>query len=373
MKKCCTILLTLAASLLAACSDDPGSGDKNAIRLAPGTETGYRLHADETSLSADISFTTEGAWRAIVSESRAAGDWITVSPDHGDTAGDYSVSIALDVNTTGADRKATVTFESGGTKVRISVEQRATTADGEVPGGGEAPTGTRLVSTITGHPADNPAEASLTCTATYDDRNRITKWVQRIGSEERTTVTFGYDGNVVTVQTLWEDLAYSESSTTSYRAYLDDNGRIVRTERFGSTTTYTYNGEGQLIRIEQPGEWQENVWENGNLVRTLYSENGGTEATHVFRYTYHETLANRENLELDYDRRTWDEELGLTGLLGTPCRNLLHQQRGESEWAGKDNFDLTYEVDAEGYVVTCTETRDGNRTRYEYTHIPAAK
>lgn len=373
MKKCCTILLTLTASLLAACSDNPEGGDKNSIRLNPGAQTSYRLHADETALSADISFTTEGAWRATASESRAACDWITITPDHGDAAGDYAVSITLAVNTSGKDRQATVVFESGGTKVKITIEQRATTAEGEIPGSGETPSGAQLISTITGHPEGNSSGASFVYTATYDDRNRITKWVKLVVSEERTTTTFEYDGNTVTVQVLWEDLAYSESSATSYKAYLDDNNRIIRTERSGSTTTYSYNWEGQLIRIEQPGEWQENVWENGNLVKTLYSENGGAEATHIVRYTYHETLENRENFNLDYDCCTWDEELGLTGLLGTPCRNLLYQLRSDSEWGWKDDFDRTYEVDDEGYVVSCTETRDGNRTLYEYTHIPAAK
>ena len=67
MKKCCTILLTLAASLLAACSNDAGGGDKNAIRLTPETQTGYNLYAGETSLSANTFVPTEGAWRATVS------------------------------------------------------------------------------------------------------------------------------------------------------------------------------------------------------------------------------------------------------------------------------------------------------------------
>ncbi len=372
MKKCCTILLTLAASLLAACSNDAGGGDKNAIRLTPGTQTGYKLYADETSLSANISFTTEGAWRATVSETRAGCDWITVTPDHGDAAGDYTVSVTLAVNTSGVDRKATVTFESGGTKVRITVEQQATTAEGEIPGGGEAPSGARLISTITGHPEGNSSGASFVYTATYDDRNRITKWVKLVVSEERTTATFEYDGNTVTVQVLWEDLAYSESFTKSYKAYLN-NGRVTRVESpEGLTATYSYNSEGQLTRMEYPGgSWQENTWENGNLVKATYSDD--PEGTYFYNYTYHESLANRENFDLGYYRYTWDEELGITGLLGTPCRNLLYQERGDSEWAGKDDFDLTYEVDDEGYVVSCTETRDGNRTRYEYTHIPAAK
>ncbi|MFR0894555.1 MAG: BACON domain-containing protein [Alistipes onderdonkii] len=45
-------------------------------------------------------------------------------PDHGDAAGDYTITITLGVNTTGKNRRATVMIECGGTKITITVEQK---------------------------------------------------------------------------------------------------------------------------------------------------------------------------------------------------------------------------------------------------------
>lgn len=58
-----------------------------------------------------------------------------------------------------------------------------------------------------------------------------------------------------------------------------------------------------------------------------------------------------------FDRISWDEELAIAGLTGMPCRNLLHEERGESEWAYKDNFDMEYEVDGNGYITKAVQTQ----------------
>lgn len=123
--------------LLVGCSDSGSDDSGTDIRLPEGTKTDYSIYADETSgTPADgISFTTTGPWRATVAQTRAEGDasWVTVTPDHGDAAGDYTVTITLDVNTTGEDRAATVTIVCGATSITITVEQKGTTADGDVP------------------------------------------------------------------------------------------------------------------------------------------------------------------------------------------------------------------------------------------------
>ena len=129
-----------AAAALAGCSDDNGGDGGKDIQLAPGTPKDYTIFADETSgtPSEGISFTTTGPWRATVAETRAevsggSPSWVTVSPDHGDAAGDYTITIGLGVNATGKDRRATVTIECGSTKITITVEQKGTTEEGEVP------------------------------------------------------------------------------------------------------------------------------------------------------------------------------------------------------------------------------------------------
>ena len=107
--------------------------------------------------------------------------------------------------------------------------------------------------------------------------------------------------------------------------------------------------------MEQASEWQEYVWEDGNLTEIKYGNDDGE--TNVTRYTYYGELANKENFDVFYDRISWDEELAIAGLTGIPCRNLLHEERGESQWAYKDDFDMTYEVDENGYITKAVQTQ----------------
>ena len=135
-----------AAAAFCACSDDNGGDGGKDIQLAPGTPKDYTIFADETSgtPSEGISFTTTGPWCATVAETRAevsggSPSWVTVSPDHGDAAGDYTITIGFGVNATGKDRRATITIECGSTKITITVEQKGTTEEGEVPDEGDEP------------------------------------------------------------------------------------------------------------------------------------------------------------------------------------------------------------------------------------------
>lgn len=101
--------------------------------------------------------------------------------------------------------------------------------------------------------------------------------------------------------------------------------------------------------MEQAGERQEYVWRDDNIVEIKYGNDEGE--TNVTRYTYYGELANKENFDVFYDRISWDEELAIAGVNGIPCRNLLHEERGESQWAYKDDFDMTYEVNGNGYIL----------------------
>jgi uncharacterized protein YjdB len=108
-----------------------------------GGSTRQTVYADDAEGSADVSFETAGGWtstitegaatRAEEGETRAVATWITISPSSGSTAGDYTISITLDTNFTGADRTATITITSGGESITITVTQKAETEDGEKP------------------------------------------------------------------------------------------------------------------------------------------------------------------------------------------------------------------------------------------------
>lgn len=351
-----------------ACSDDNGGDGGKDILLAPGTPKDYTIFADETSAapSEGISFTTTGPWRATVAETRAdvsgggsASSWVTVSPDHGDAAGDYTITIALGVNTTGKDRRATVTIECDATKITITVEQKGTTEDGEIPDDGDEPVvpARLLISEMKSYSKKNPDKSYSNIKLTYDDQNRITKWQEESmdeGYRDTRTITFEYGEGVVHISSAASSDDPDDPNT--YTAYLNKNGFVTRTEGPGrDATTYEYDSENRLVRMVQATEWQEYVWKDGNLTEIKYGNDDGE--TDVTRYTYYGELENRENFDIFYDRISWDEELAIAGLTGIPCRNLLHEERGESQWAYKDDFDMTYEVDENGYLTKAVQTQ----------------
>ena len=355
----------MGAIAFIACSDDNGGEEGKDIQLAPGTSKDYTIFADETSgtPSEGISFTTTGPWRATVAETRAdvsgGSSWVTVSPDHGDAAGDYTITITLGVNTTGKDRRATVMIECGGTKITITVEQKGTTEEGEIPDDSDEPAvpARLLISEMKSYSKKNPDQSYSNIKLTYDDQNRITKWEEESSDEgyrDTRTITFEYGGDVVHISSAASSDDPDDPNT--YTAYLNKNGFVTRTEGpRRDVTNYEYDSENRLIRMEQAGEWQEYVWEDGNLTEIKYGNDDGE--TNVTRYTYYRELENRENFDIFYDRISWDEELAIAGLTGIPCRNLLHEERGESQWAYKDDFDMTYEVDENGYITKAVQTQ----------------
>lgn len=361
-------LFLFAAATLAGCSDD-GKDEGKDVRLAPGTSKDYTIYADQTSgTSAEgISFTTTGPWRATVTETRAAGGWVTVSPDHGDAAGDYTITISLGVNTSGADRKATVTIECGATKITITVEQKGTTEEGEIPDSGDepGPAGKKLISELYFYFPQNPDQEWQRCELTYDDRNRLIRWRNAVneilggGSTVTLTETITYEYGEGLVRITSDD----KEDGTSFTVYLNGAGYAERAEKTnaqdGKTriTRYAYDAENRLIRTEQDDEREDYIWQNGNLVEIRYGSESETNST-WFTYTEHE---NRESLDIIPDRVAWDEELVMAGLLGIQSRNLVRTQKGDEQSYGKDDLTFSYEFDTDGYV-TRTVAKDTNHT-----------
>lgn len=384
---------------LTACSDDNGDGTGKDIQLAPGTPKDYTIFADETSgtPSEGISFTTTGPWRVTVVQTRAdafdSGEvtpsWVTVSPDHGDAAGDYTISISLGVNTSGQDRKAIITIECGGTRITITVEQKGTTEDGKVPDDGDepvVPTGAQLVSEVYHYFNNSPGEEDSRIELTYDERNRLIRWkkttneVVSPGTVEAVTQTYEYeyDDGVVRIA--------NPEENTHFTVWLNAAGYAERVERSRpgesvNITTYKYDSENRLIRANQEDEWEDYVWENGNLVESRYgSPNGENDVT---RFTYTD-LENRERPDFIgawHELSSWYEGLAWTRLLGVRNRNLIQGARGDGEWSYKDDFYMEYKVDAEGYVTEAVEygltfegeTDRSNPRTYEVKHIATHK
>ncbi|MDR0954606.1 MAG: leucine-rich repeat domain-containing protein [Rikenellaceae bacterium] len=138
-----TLVAMLMLGAMSSCKKEE-SEPKKAIEMKSGQQTTQTVYADEKQAVSTVSFTTAGAWTSSISEgttktrteeaeTRAAGDWISISPSSGDAAGDYTISITLEPNYTGLDRSATILITSGGESIPITVTQKAVTESGEKP------------------------------------------------------------------------------------------------------------------------------------------------------------------------------------------------------------------------------------------------
>lgn len=140
------VVSVICFSLLACSDDDPGT-DKNII-VTNQEQLTQRVFADDLTGNKEVSFTTKGAWTSSISESGASNleesilrssekssspDWISITPNSGQEAGDYEISINLTENLTQADRTATITIACGENTITITITQKATREDGTVP------------------------------------------------------------------------------------------------------------------------------------------------------------------------------------------------------------------------------------------------
>ena len=214
-----------------------------------------------------------------------------------------------------------------------------------------------LISEIKSYSKMNPTLSYSNIKLTYDDKNRLTKWEEEgkdEGSIENQIITFEYDQNIVYITSIASTDDPDDPNT--YTAYLNDAGFVIRTENTDQEiSSFEYDSENRLIRMTQADEWQEYVWEDGNIVKIKYGDGQGE--TEITNYTYYAELENRMNIDLFFDRISWDEELVMAGLTGIPCHNMLQKERGESQWAYKDDFDMEYEIDENGYVIKAIQTQ----------------
>jgi hypothetical protein len=147
-------LLLCAAAWLTGCND--ANTPPEAITVPDAAALTQNVFADQTQGASEVAFVTDGAWTSAVdvgsgnpqpvaagggqqAPPAAAGDngqpsdWISITPDHGDGAGSYTIAIVLEPNYTGANRTATITIMCNGTAVTITVTQNATCANGTPP------------------------------------------------------------------------------------------------------------------------------------------------------------------------------------------------------------------------------------------------
>lgn len=129
----------LAGSLLGGCDQDTPTQTLPTIVVPDVQQLSQTVYADAVAGKNEVAFTTNGAWTSEIREpvsaeaTRAATDWVSISPASGDKAGSYSIRISLAANFTGQQRRAAIDLKCSGQTVTIHVTQQATTEDGEKP------------------------------------------------------------------------------------------------------------------------------------------------------------------------------------------------------------------------------------------------
>ena len=127
--------LLAPALLLAACGDDdkPQSGDFGEIQVPDLSQIEQTAGADDPQTPSGVTFTTQDAWSSSIRETRAdTPGWITISPDHGDTAGTYTIRITLEPNTGEEARTAVITITCGSSHFEITVTQEAPEEESDI-------------------------------------------------------------------------------------------------------------------------------------------------------------------------------------------------------------------------------------------------
>lgn len=291
-----------ATALLASCSDkDPEySGNFGQIKVPDTRQLEQTVSAEETQASQGVTFTTEAAWTSAIAETRAeAPDWISISPDHGDAAGTYTLKITLETNGLEEPRTAKIVIACGTSKIEITVTQEGT--DNPI-----TPTLNRWISKIEcfreidptniGH---NPHTADLYFE--YDKQNRITSYKyedMESPYDANQVITFTYpDSKTLKIKSTEDD------EEEAFTVTLNDAGFTTEMRRDGGPErwTFAYDAQGRCTECRQTGTDQSTVcprstfdWSNGNLVAfNSFKENGDKDPEYCYAMAYDTDYTNR--------------------------------------------------------------------------------
>lgn len=425
MKKLFHAVLVLPLVLLAvSCSEsnDNGGSDES-VKLSPETKQEQQVFADDTAAPAPIKFTAAAPWMVTVvdttpvqtkTEGGSEVDWLELSAYEGEK-GDVELKMTLSPNYTGADRKAEIRIVCGGTTLTISVEQKATKADGTLPDEAtpddpqqpenpDQPEQPDLKNRIVR--IDRTADGVLQnrCEFAYDETGRVTEIRY---SECEKSETFNYF--ITTKITHGEKtVTYESSYTADYAQFvykptgsitLDKNGRAISgqytefdekdEQPWSATYDLSYNEAGYLIKTvckETYGSDEqtidsETVWTDGNPTLTNWSD--GTSERWVDKATY-STVANSTNIDLNWfcmlNTDGWNYTAGdpkkffaILGYTGERSQYLAQKVTTGSikETGVSAEYTFTCRTDAEGRITEIAETYrydDGNVSdNAEYT------
>lgn len=308
------VLFIVSALLTAACGDDDKtqSGDFGQIQVPDVSQLAQMAEAGAGTSS--VSFTTLAAWSASIRDAGAGTpDWISLSPDHGDQAGSYTVEITLQPNTAAEARTAFITITCGTTQIEISITQKASGGDSDEDDNsqGRQPNG-RLVR-ITEY--DN-GKAEYYMDLAYDDEGRLLSikgFSYTVFTDPYVAWEFAYDPNNSSKITITE--TYYDKTPAYGRVWECEGGGFQPANNFATISHATLTDlldpkatriYGFEYRSERLTDFYQDYYYDGGLssqeeIHLVYDnsdnctqirwKNSGLTQT----FTYDESLSRRSN------------------------------------------------------------------------------
>ena len=291
-------LLLLLAVALTSCDEVLGTQDQ--IELADGTSTSLIFNADE-SADATIKFVAEAAWTASVSEITASKSgesisWLKLS-SYGGEAGEYTITVSLTKNFTGASRKAEIKIVCGDSEVVITIEQKGETSTGVVA---------KKIKKIVYKETDNssldkgetPYESDFTLDFSYANDGSVARIIEDMKysyDSERSTYTYNFNYDIVgEIQVEKKNSRYDE--TDNYLVKLDDRGNATEVSKNGKNlASFGYTNDVRLAKMVQYDEYNDDevdyqdifTYDNGVFSKYTTTDNGdGENDEYIFDASY---------------------------------------------------------------------------------------
>lgn len=285
MKTAKFFMAFMATALLASCSDkEPDhSGDFGQIKVPDTRQLEQTVTADDTQAPQGVTFTTEGAWTSSIAETRSgAPAWITISPDHGDAAGSYTLKITLQPNDSEESRTAKIIIACGSSKIEITVTQEGSDEPGVDPT--PKPESKWLITEVYQHMDDE--QSGTTYLFGYDDQRRLTS--ARIEGKHLSGENIPYEEITITYPDSRKIRLTDNIDDFDYEIFLDAQGRAIR-ENFirGGTiegyNAYVYDQAGYCSEYRNYSADGKEIypyavytWSGGNLTRFRALESDGS-------------------------------------------------------------------------------------------------
>lgn len=291
-------LLLLLAVALTSCDEVLGTQDQ--IELVDGTSTSLIFNADESG-DATIKFVAEAAWTASVSEITASKSgesisWLKLS-SYGGEAGEYTITVSLTKNFTGASRKAEIKIVCGESEVVITIEQKGETSTGVV-----AKKIKKIVYKETDNSSvdtnDTPYEEEYSLKFSYGNDGSVARIIdERIDSYdgEKSTYTYNFNYDIVgEIQVERKNSRYDE--TDNYIVKLDDRGNATEVSKNGKKlASFGYTNDVRLAKMVQYDEYNDDevpyqdifTYDNGVFSKYTTTDNGdGENDEYIFDASY---------------------------------------------------------------------------------------